>query len=105
MCVSLAWVIPPTNYFQGDLTHAIKADESAWTLESVSGGGKEVSIHLDKSNKMEWWDAVVKNAEYKIDTSKVVPENSKLGDLDGETRGMVEKMMLATSIRPYGYNG
>lgn len=78
---------------QGDLTHAIKVDESAWTLESVGGGGKEVSIHLDKSNKMEWWDAVVTNAEYKIDTSKVVPENSKLGDLDGETRGMVEKMM------------
>ena len=78
---------------QGDLTHAIKVDESAWTLETVSGGAKEVSIHLDKSNKMEWWDAVVTNAEYKIDTSKVVPENSKLGDLDGETRGMVEKMM------------
>ncbi|KAL9008431.1 MAG: hypothetical protein Q9173_006442 [Seirophora scorigena] len=77
----------------GDLTHAIKVDESAWTLETVGGGGKEVSIHLDKSNKMEWWDAVVTNAEYKIDTSKIVPENSKLGDLDGQTRGMVEKMM------------
>ncbi|KAI4217789.1 MAG: hypothetical protein L6R40_008822, partial [Gallowayella cf. fulva] len=76
----------------GDLTKPIHPDESTWTLETVPSG-KEISVHLDKSNKMEWWDAVVTNAPYKIDTSKITPENSKLGDLDGETRGMVEKMM------------
>lgn len=68
-------------------------DESTWTLETGPSGGKEISIHLDKSNGMEWWASVVTNAPYTIDTAKITPENSKLGDLDGETRAMVEKMM------------
>jgi len=79
-------------FIDGELPKPIKVDESTWTLESITGG-KEIAIHLDKINQMEWWPHVEKNAP-KVDTTKIQPENSKLGDLDGETRGMVEKMMF-----------
>jgi hypothetical protein len=77
---------------QGELPHPIRVDDSTWTL-STTATGKDIEIHLDKVNQMEWWAHVVTSAP-KIDTSKIQPENSKLGDLDGETRGMVEKMMF-----------
>jgi len=79
-------------FIDGDLPHPIIPDESTWTLESTSNA-KELSIHLDKSNKLEWWPHVVTTAP-KIDVSKITPENSSLSDLDGDTRQMVEKMMF-----------
>ncbi|KAJ0330069.1 hypothetical protein COL5a_003902 [Colletotrichum fioriniae] len=78
---------------QGDLSHPILVDDSTWTLSSAPDGTKTVEIHLDKVNKMEWWAHVVTTAP-KIDVSKITPDTSKLSDLDGETRGMVEKMMF-----------
>jgi hypothetical protein len=90
----------PSFPLKGDLPHPILLDESTWTLETIPSG-KEISIHLDKTNKMEWWAHVVTSAP-KIDTSKISPENSKLSDLDGETRGMVEKMMYDQRMKEMG---
>jgi len=72
----------------GDLYNRCVVDDCCWTLED----GCELNINLQKENKMEWWKSVIQG-DAEINTQKVQPENSKLGDLDGETRQTVEKMM------------
>ncbi|KAI3783567.1 hypothetical protein L1987_42651 [Smallanthus sonchifolius] len=74
---------------EGDLYKSVKVDDSFWSLEDQ----KAITLLLTKQDQMEWWKFLVKG-EPEIDTQKVEPENSKLADLDPETRSTVEKMMF-----------
>jgi len=77
----------------GELFGQVKLEDCFWSIEDdAANGGRMVSITLTKMNQMEWWKNVV-DGEPEINTQKVEPENSKLSDLDGETRQTVEKMM------------
>ncbi|XP_042477238.1 protein BOBBER 1-like [Macadamia integrifolia] len=74
---------------EGDLYQPVKVDDCFWSIED----SKSISVLLTKQKEMEWWKCVVKG-EPEVDTQKVEPENSKLSDLDPETRQTVEKMMF-----------
>ena len=85
----------------GELCKEVKVEESTWTLgpfpvcvvvreglitERIDAEDQEaVHIQLEKINKQQWWENVLTHHP-KIDTTKIQPENSKLSDLDGETR-------------------
>jgi hypothetical protein len=73
---------------EGEFYKEIKMDDSFWTIEDGN-----CAVYLQKENKMEWWKSILVGEE-EINTQKVQPENSKLSDLDGDTRQTVEKMMF-----------
>ena len=79
----------PTLLVNAPLTKTIICDDSFWTVED----GSRLAINLQKLNQMEWWDSVCEG-DPKINLKKIEPENSKLDELDGETRQTVEKMMF-----------
>ncbi|GMF26102.1 unnamed protein product [Phytophthora lilii] len=77
------------TFVDGPLYNKVKVDDSFWTLED----GNRICIYLQKDNQMEWWKTIIQG-DAEIDTQKVQPENSKLDDLDSDTRQTVEKMMF-----------
>ena len=81
----------------GKLHDKVKLDDSTWTLVD----GKTIHVYLEKLDSMKWWSCVVQG-EPEIDTKKVVPENSKLSDLDGDLRQTVEKMMYDQRMKSMG---
>lgn len=81
--------LPSGVLIDGDLHAKVRSDDCFWQIDRADS---TLTVYLDKSDRMSWWKCVVKGHE-EIDTSKIQPGNSKLSDLDGETRGMVEKMM------------
>ena len=80
-----------------DLHQKVKLADCYWNLEDE----KEIVLFLSKANQMEWWSRLVVG-EAEIATRKVQPENSKLEDLDSETRSTVEKMMFDTRQKQMG---
>ncbi|KAL0951265.1 hypothetical protein HGRIS_007979 [Hohenbuehelia grisea] len=81
----------------GELCKDIKVEDSTWTVED----NEAIHIHLEKINRETWWENVLTH-HAKINTRKIEPPNSKLSDLDGETRGMVEKMMFDNQQKQMG---
>jgi len=81
----------------GELCREIKIEDSTWTLEDQ----ERICVHLEKIDRQKWWENVLTHHP-KIDTTKIEPENSKLSDLDGETRGVVEKMMFDNQQKQMG---
>eukprot|EP01134_Creolimax_fragrantissima_P004933 CFRG4933T1 len=75
-------------YIDADLEADLKSEDCFWTIEDRS----VVVLNLQKLKGMGWWSRVCTDEE-EIDTKTVEPETSNLNDLDGSTRGMVEKMM------------
>ncbi|KAK6589584.1 nuclear distribution protein C [Cryptosporidium xiaoi] len=82
-------VIKGEEYLNGELHSKVKPDDCIWSIID----GNTIQIVLEKQENMSWWSCVLKG-DPEIDTSKIVPENSKLSDLDPETRATVEKMMF-----------
>ncbi|EAY06737.1 Nuclear movement protein [Trichomonas vaginalis G3] len=89
-----------TPIVDGQLSEPVVPSESSWSIQD-SKDGREIQVNLIKKTGQKWWANVIEGDE-QIDTTKCVPENSKLEDLDPETRQTVEKMMYDQRAKAMG---
>eukprot|EP01086_Lenisia_limosa_P002866 TRINITY_DN16946_c0_g1_i1.p1 TRINITY_DN16946_c0_g1~~TRINITY_DN16946_c0_g1_i1.p1 ORF type:complete len:164 (+),score=56.33 TRINITY_DN16946_c0_g1_i1:55-546(+) len=82
---------------EGELSHDVKPADCMWQIES----GK-LEVYLEKLVQMQDWWRCVFIGDQEIDTTKIQPENAKLGDLDPTTRATVEKMMFDQQQKAQG---
>lgn len=85
---------------EGKWCKKINSGESIWNIERDSGKAT-MNITIVKYEGKNWWNCLLQG-DIEIDTQKVEPENSKLSDLDGETRSTVEKMMFDQAQKQKG---
>jgi len=85
---------------EGKWCKKINSGESIWSIER-DGDKVTMNITIVKYEGKNWWNCVLQG-DIEIDTQKVEPENSKLSDLDGETRSTVEKMMFDQAQKQKG---
>eukprot|EP00825_Cyclidium_porcatum_P048134 TRINITY_DN7979_c0_g1_i1.p1 TRINITY_DN7979_c0_g1~~TRINITY_DN7979_c0_g1_i1.p1 ORF type:complete len:335 (+),score=111.34 TRINITY_DN7979_c0_g1_i1:227-1231(+) len=105
---SLVLKINQKEFMKGEWFEQIVAEDSCWTLEDSfiqDYKGKYIHLEIMKwKNQWHWWECVLKG-DTKINTQKIQPESSNLSDLDGETRGTVEKMMFDMKQKQMGQPG
>lgn len=77
---------------EGKWCKKINSGESFWNIDR-DGDKVTLNVTISKYEGKNWWNSLLQG-DIEIDTQKVEPENSKLSDLDGETRSTVEKMMF-----------
>ena len=91
---------PNEPLIQGKWYKKINPSESFWNIEK-DGEKSILNVNIEKHEGQNWWKSLLEG-DIEIDTQKVEPENSKLSDLDGDTRSTVEKMMFDQAQKAKG---
>jgi arsenate reductase-like glutaredoxin family protein len=91
---------PGEPLVEGKWFKKINPGESFWNIER-DGDKATLNVTIEKFEGQNWWKSLLQG-DIEIDTQKVEPENSKLSDLDGDTRSTVEKMMFDQAQKAKG---